>query len=101
MLLLALASPAGAEEPFRERLAWYAVPAGLDALSTELAHARGRTEANPFLRDRPLRLALQAASVPALAWLDGRLERWHPALPWILRGIRFAVAGWAIRQNCR
>jgi hypothetical protein len=87
--------------PFRERLAWYGSPTLADVASTHLALERGRVEGNPFLGSRPLALGLQAASVPALAWLDGKLWARSPALAWALRGLRLAVAFWAVRQNLR
>jgi hypothetical protein len=86
---------------FRERLAWYGSPTVADVVTTHLALERGRVEGNPFMGSRPLALGLQAASVPALAWLDGELWKRSPALAWALRGLRIAAAAWALAANLR
>jgi hypothetical protein len=101
--VLAGGTAAGAEPDrgLSHRLALYGLAAGADVASTHWAESRGALEGNPLMRHHGARYALNAASVPALALLDRELERRDKRLMWALRGLRFAVLGFAVAQNLR
>jgi hypothetical protein len=81
---------------------YYAGLAAADLASTEYALNRGAVEANAVMRGEfGKRLAIKAASVGALTWIDYELGKRDRTIQWIVRGLAFAVNGYLVWNNVR
>lgn len=75
-----------------------------DLLSTEYALSRGGVESNPFLRDRPVRLAVNLGVVTASVWGVRKLQRdGHPRaarlVKWGFVGLRVVAVAVNVRRG--
>lgn len=81
---------------------FYSVLGLADLGSTEAALRRpGTYEANSLASHRSARIALKAAQVPALVWVDRRLGRRSKKLAWGWRAVAAAYTGWVVAHNLR
>ena len=99
LLVLALTAPV---DSAAHLTLLYGAPALADLATTEWVLRNGGTERNPFLQERPVRLAVNAAVVAAEVWGTRKLQRTgHPRAARVVKVGSFVVRGFAVAWNIR